>query len=358
MREELARRLAGRLDDLDQRGLRRELRPLEMVSATLGRHHGRELVVFSSNDYLGLAADERVRSAWRGGGAGSSRLISGSRPAHAELEAAVSEHFGGAALVFSSGYQANLAVLTTLFEAGQVVASDRLNHASIIDGLRLSRASVEIAEHGVIWEACDGVVVEGLYSMDGDRLCLREVSGWLVVDEAHAVGCLGPGGRGVAAAQGVRADVLVGTFGKAYGAAGAFVVGPEELRELLVSAGRSFVYTTALAEPAARAALAGFRAADEALRERLVDRVARLRAGLADLGLEALGRDHVVPVVLAERTMPAAAALYEAGYYVPGIRAPTVPAGQERLRISLSAAHTDDQIDGLLEALDRCCCSR
>ena len=358
MRDELVRRLAGRLDELDARGLRRELRPLEMISATRARHAGRELVVFSSNDYLGLARDPRVRAAWTGGGAGSSRLISGSRPSHAELEAALSEHFGGAALVFSSGYQANLAVLTTLFEAGQVVASDRLNHASIIDGLRLSRAAVEIVEHGVIWEGCDGVVVEGLYSMDGDRLRLRQVPGWLVVDEAHAVGCLGPGGRGVAWDQGVRPDVLIGTFGKAYGAAGAFVVGPPELRELLISAGRSFVYTTALAEPAARAALAGFRAADEARREWLAGRVQRLRRGLHQLGLEALGHDHVVPVVLAERTMPVAAALSEAGYYVPGIRAPTVPAGQERLRISLSAAHTDDQIDGLLEALDRCCSSR
>jgi len=326
-----------------------------MVSATRARTDGRTVEVFSSNDYLGLAWDPRVRAAWSGGGSGSSRLISGSRPAHEVLEAAVGEHFGGHALVFSSGYQANLAVLTTLFEAGDLVASDRNNHASIIDGLRLARADVAIVDHGVLRDDTAGVVVEGLYSMDGDRLQLRAVPGVLVVDEAHAVGCLGPGGRGVAADQGVHADVLVGTFGKAYGAAGAFVVGPPELKELLVSVGRSFVYTTALAEPAAAAALVGFRCADDALRARLADRVRRLRSGLVQLGIEALGTDHVVPILTGPRTMAAAAALFEAGYFVPGIRAPTVPAGRERLRVSVSAAHTDDAIDGLLEALDRCC---
>jgi 8-amino-7-oxononanoate synthase len=190
--------------------------------------------------------------------------------------------------------------------------------------------------------------------MDGDTVALP---GWrsrvaaLVVDEAHAVGVLGPGGRGHAAALGVVPDVLVGTLGKAYGAAGAFVIGPPALRELLVSLGRSFVYTTALAEPAARAARVGLRLADEARRQQLADRVRHFRQGLAALGLDARGQHHVVPVVLGADTMAVAARLDAAGVFVPGIRWPTVPRGQERLRFSLSAAHKTAQLDRVLDLL-------
>jgi len=317
---------------------------------------GRELLVFSSNDYLGLAHHPEVAGAWRGAGCGSSRLIAGSRTCHRELEEALERHFGQPALVFSSGYQANLAVLTTLFDRGDLVASDALNHASIIDGLRLGRADRSVRPHGALPEpGCAGGVVEGLYSMDGDTL---DLPGWrarveaLVVDEAHAVGCLGPGGRGAAAAQGVRPDVLVGTFGKAFGAAGAFVIGPHPLKELLISQGRSFVYTTALAEPAVRAALAGLELATAERRGALDAVVARFRAGLRELGLAATGHHHIVPLVLGSRTMAVAEALCEVGLYVPGIRWPTVPRGEERLRFSLSAAHTAEHVDRALEALD------
>jgi 8-amino-7-oxononanoate synthase len=250
--------------------------------------------------------------------------------------------------------------MSTLFEAGDRVGSDALNHASLIDGLRLSRAERVILPHGDPrpTEPLRAAVIEGLYSMDGDAPDVAAYAAcgerWLVVDEAHAVGCLGPGGRGVAARAGVAPDVITGTFGKSYGAAGAFVVGPEPLIELLVSAGRSFVYTTALAEPAARAALAGLGAATDARRQRLAENVARFRGGLADLGLSTRGRDHVVPVLTGPDTMGAAARLLEAGVFVPGIRAPTVPPGEERLRFSLSAAHTPAQIDRALEALAQC----
>lgn len=298
--------------------------------------------VFSSNDTLGLAWE--LKDSWRGSGAGSSRLISGDRPAHHALEAALQQRFGQRALVFSSGYQANLAVLTTLFEAGQRVASDALNHASIIDGLRLARCEKTLVPHlEPPPEGVDGYVFESLYSMDGDRGVPHRGDGpsphWLVVDAAHSVGTAPPPDH----------DVLIGTFGKAFGAAGAFVCGPDELIELLISRGRSFVYTTGLAEPAAAAALEGLRRATDERAERLRDRVRRFRAGVP----KAPGQDHIVPVVLGEATMQAASALLDAGVYVPGIRWPTVARGQERLRFSLSAAHTDDQIDRALEVLNR-----
>ncbi|MCP4805079.1 MAG: 8-amino-7-oxononanoate synthase [Proteobacteria bacterium] len=349
-------RLGERLDEIEREGLRRQLRPLFPTGPTTAELAGAEVDVFSSNDYLGLA--RRLRSAWRGCGTGSSRLIAGDRNAHHALEEKLEALFCAPALVFPSGYHANLAVMTTLFESGDRVASDALNHASIIDGLRLSSAKVEVVEHGAA--SPDGVrghVVEGLYSMDGDQLELRKLVGspWLVVDEAHAVGCLGPGGRGASFEQNVVPDVLIGTFGKAYGAAGAFVIGPPELKRLLTSKGRSFIYTTGLAEPAARAALMGMELATDALREQLAENVRRFRSGLHQLGGRVPpGKDHIVGVVLGDRTMQAADTLLDQHIFVPGIRYPTVPRGQERLRFSLSAAHTPEQIDRCLEVLGRC----
>jgi len=349
--------LRARVAAIRSQGLERSLRPLLPIGPTRAVLAGQEVDVFSSNDYLGLAWQPELKEAWKGTGCGSSRLLAGTRAGHQQLEETLEELFGMPALVFSSGYQANLAVLTTLFQEGQVVGSDALNHASLIDGLRLSRAATEVLPHGTCLPSnLDGVVVEGLYSMDGDTPDLQQHNGacWLVVDEAHAVGALGPQGRGVSWMQGVQPDVLIGTFGKAYGAAGAFVVGPQDLKDLLISTGRSFVYTTALAEPAARAALAGLLAATEERRQRLADRVQRFRVGLHQLGIETLGQHHVVPVLTRERTMEVAASLQEKGTFVPGIRAPTVPEGEERLRFSLSAEHTDDQVDRVLEHLAQC----
>ena len=349
------KRLAERLAEVDRRGLRRRLQALFPTGPTTAELDGDEVVVFSSNDYLGLARE--LRKSWRGCGTGSSRLIAGDRNAHHLLEERLEAMWCNPALVFPSGYQANLAVMTTLFEAGDLVASDALNHASIIDGLRLSPCVREIVEHGSreLPELIRGLVVEGLYSMDGDQLDLSRLQGdhWLVVDEAHAVGCLGPHGLGASYEQNIVPDVLVGTFGKAYGAAGAFVVGPPELKELLISRGRSFVYTTGLAEPAARAALAGLEAATDERREMLAENVRRFRSGLHQLGRVPPGKDHIVSVVLGPQTMKVAEQLLARGVYVPGIRYPTVAEGQERLRFSLSAAHTPEQIDGCLEALSQ-----
>ena len=176
----------------------------------------------------------------------------------------------------------------------------------------------------------------------------------VAVDEAHAFGVLGPEGRGAAAAQGVQPDFLVGTLGKALGVYGAFIVGPPVLRELLLSQGRSFIFTTGLSEPVAAAALVALSLANDARREKLADNVQRLRHGLSDLGLGSRDGHHIVPVVCGERTMAVAHALLERGFWVAGIRPPPVPAGSDRLRITLSAAHDDNALDALLEGLATC----
>jgi 8-amino-7-oxononanoate synthase len=350
--------LTRRVAAINEAGLARSLRPLEMTGPTSGRLAGDEVQVFCSNDYLGLAQHPEVRAAYGGAGAGAARLISGDRPAHQALEATIGEWFGRPATLFSSGYHANLALMSTVLESGDHVASDALNHASIIDGLRLSRATRHVLDHGdsrSIPANARMVVVEGMYSMDGDVLDLRRYTDpdrWLAVDEAHAVGVLGPDGQGAAAAQGVVPDFIVGTLGKALGVYGAFVVGPPSLRELLVSRGRSFIYTTGLPEPVVRAASVAIRLATDERRARLSERVRRMRGGLRDLGIDAGGDAHIIPVGLGPRTMNVASALLARGYWVAGIRPPTVPQGTDRLRITVSAAHEDHQIDGLLSALD------
>jgi 7-keto-8-aminopelargonate synthetase-like enzyme len=355
MYDALERRVAA----LSAAGQRRELRALQMSSATTGLLQGQPVRVFCSNDYLGLAQHPEVMAAYSGGGAGAARLISGNRPAHVALEAALSERFGRPATLMSSGYHANLALLSTVLQAGDVVASDALNHASIIDGLRLSKAERVVLPHGDASGVPAGArmaVVEGLYSMNGDQLDLASYQApgrWLAVDEAHAFGVLGPDGLGAAAAQGVQPDFIVGTLGKAIGVYGAFIIGPPVLRELLLSRGRSFIFTTGLPEPVAAAALVALGLANDARRERLRENTERMRRGLHDLGLSSAEGHHIVPVILGERTMAVAQGLLDRGYFVAGIRPPTVPVDTDRLRITLSAAHTPEQIDGLLDALDQ-----
>jgi 7-keto-8-aminopelargonate synthetase-like enzyme len=349
--------LQAQVQMVEDQGLRRELRAIQMNGPTTGRLNDASVVVFCSNDYLGLAHHPDVVAAFKGSGAGASRLISGNRPVHEHLEERLGLLYGRPATVFSSGYHANLALMSTVVDAGDSVASDALNHASIIDGLRLSKAKRHILPHGepeFIEPNTRMVVVEGLYSMDGDVLKLERYSGehWLAVDEAHAVGAMGPGGRGVAAAQGVEPDFLVGTLGKALGTYGAFVVGPPSLRELLISRGRSFIFTTGLPEPVVCAATVALALANDERRDRLSMNVQRFRNGLSDLGISALGSNHIVPVVFGDQTMAVADALLARGFWAAGIRAPTVPAGTERVRFTLSSAHTHEQIDQLLDALD------
>ncbi len=349
-------RWRARLDRIARAGRTRALRTLTPTGPVTGLLDGREVIVACSNDYLGLAWHPDVRGAARGGGAGASRLISGDRPAHRALEEELSRRYGQRALVFPSGYHANLAVFGTLCERGQRVASDALNHASIIDGLRLSRADRVVVPHAdpaAIPPDADAIAVEGLYSMDGDVPPLdRYPAGpWLAVDEAHAVGTLGPDGLGAAEMLGVRPDVRIGTFGKAYGAAGAFVVAADPFVDLLINEGRSFIFTTAPPEPVVAMALAGLRAATSELRERLAANARRLRTALVQLGWDVRGAHHVVPVVVGHRAMALSRKLLGAGVFAPGIRYPTVPEGAERIRFTASAAHTEAQIDRIAEAL-------
>jgi 8-amino-7-oxononanoate synthase len=347
-----------RLHAIQEAGRMRTLCELRPITATTARMRGRTVIVACSNDYLGLAADSAVRGAAAGAGAGASRLISGDRPHHRALEAELEAWLGRPALLFPSGYQANLAVFSTVVQEGQRVCSDSLNHASIIDGLRLGRAERQVTAHGdpaAVDPTVDLIAVEGLYSMDGDCPSLVDYprGPLLAVDEAHAIGCLGPDGRGAAASQGVAPDILIGTFGKALGAAGAFVAGPPELKDLLINEGRSFIYTTAPAESVVATARAGLRCMRERpeLRAQLADNTERFRAGLAQLGWSALGHAHIVPVVVGHASAQLAAQLLQRGVYAPQIRYPTVPAGLERIRFTVSAAHTTDQIDQILDAL-------
>jgi 7-keto-8-aminopelargonate synthetase-like enzyme len=351
-------RWSARLEAIASLGQGRRLQSVDPTGPTTALVDGKPVIVACSNDYLGLAHHPDVIAAAQGRGAGASRLIGGTRPAHEALEQAIEAWFGRPALLFPSGYQANLAVFSTVCGPGDRIASDALNHASIIDGVRLSRAERTIAAHAdpaAIPPDTRLIAVEGLYSMDGDMPPLARYprDPWLAVDEAHAIGCLGPLGRGAAAAQGLTPDILIGTLGKALGSSGAFVVGPPELKSLLINSARSFIFTTAPPEPVAQMALAATRLAtrDDALREALSARVQRFRQSLCQLGWKPLGAAHVVPVVVGPRVMEVAARLLQNGVLAPGIRFPTVPRGLERIRFTVSAAHTDEQLDRVALAL-------
>ena len=324
-------------------------------------------IVFASNDYLGLTQHPGVLAAAHdaldryGTGSGSARLIVGSRPLHTELEAALAEWKGTErAVLFPTGFAANLGVLSTLGQRGTVVLSDELNHASIIDGARLSHADVEVYRHADVDHlekllvAADGrpaiVVTDLVFSMDGDGAPIGDITeiasrfdALVVVDEAHAV--LGPD---VAPAAG-QCDVLrVGTLSKMLGSLGGFVAGPAAYCDLLVNRARPYIFTTASTPAdiaAAGKALEIYRSREgDRLRARLRAHVERLRPGHPS---------PIIPIVLGDEdaALAASAALLERGLLVPAIRPPTVAPGTSRLRIALSAAHTDDDINRLLAAL-------
>ncbi len=366
-----------RLERIHERGLHRDPPIVETADGVRGRVRGRDVRLFCSNDYLGLRTDPRVTAAAGaaaeryGAGSGSSRLIAGSLPVHAELEEALADWLGvGGVLVVPSGYQANLALLGALPERGDRIVSDRLNHASIIDGCRLSRAEVKRVAHGDVdavraaVQPGSFVIGEGLYSMDGDRGPVRgwaSAGGWLLVDEAHSVGIFGPAGRGVCAEEGVEPLARVGTFGKAFGGHGAFIATDAGTRDLLVNTGRTHIFTTGLPPAAAGAALAALAVVrsdeGEDLRGRLAALARRLRQGLRGLGLEPGGDEDapIVPVVLGDeaRAMAASSRLLEAGFYATAIRPPTVAAGTCRIRFTLSARHGAADVDALVDALGK-----
>jgi 8-amino-7-oxononanoate synthase len=372
------------LAELEARGLRRSLRVSASAPGRTVVLDGREVLDFSSNNYLGLAdhpvlARAAIQATERHGtGAGAARLVLGTQPVHVELEQALAAfHHQPAALLFNSGYHANIGVLQALSREGDVVFSDALNHASIIDGCRLGRGRVIVYPHRDVAALADLlarhrgrrriVVTDSVFSMDGDRapvaelavLC-REHDAVLMLDEAHATGALGPGGRGIAAEAGVVPDVHVGTLGKSLGSFGAYVFGERSLVELLANRARSFVFTTALPPGVVAATLAAVHllqsATGDALRARLADHIARFRQGLAALGLlqPGAGTTPIFPVLIGDerQTMACSQRLLERGIHAQGIRPPTVPPGTSRLRFALMATHEPEDLERALAELD------
>ena len=381
--------------DLDRRGLRRTLTsrsgPQRGDRITID---GQTLVNFGSNDYLGLAADPRIAAAVKdaidtyGWGSGASPLVTGRSDLHAKLEQKLAEFEGTeAALLFPSGYAANVGTITALVGKGDAIYSDELNHASIIDGCRLSGAAVHVYRHCDLGHlrtllssggrpvASGGreppeirrqlIVTDALFSMHGDIAPLveladiaREHRAMLLIDEAHATGVVGQDGRGACEHLGVEADVTarIGTLSKALGSHGGFVAGSRRLIDWLANRARPYVFSTAAPPAVAAAGLAALEIVrtDPRRRKRLQELALALRGKLPGKELiQATSLSQIVPVLLgdADRTMAAAVELRRRGFFVPGIRPPSVPEGQSLLRISLTCLHTEDQIDQLVAAL-------
>jgi 8-amino-7-oxononanoate synthase len=367
--------IEARLAELKALGLHRRTR---LVSGPQGPHvllDGKPVLLLCSNNYLGLADHPKVREAaaeaamrW-GVGAGASRLVSGTMTVHRRLEERLAEFKGQeAALLFGSGYLANVGAISALARPGDVVFSDALNHASIIDGCRLSRAEVFIYDHcdpeHLAWgvRRAEGrgalIVTDTVFSMDGDVAPLQHIVEVaqrhrlrVLVDEAHATGALGPDGRGAVAGAGLedQIDVIVGTLGKALGAYGAFVACQRSMSRFLLNAARTFIFSTALPPPAVAGALAALELLQD--RPRLVQRLqnnsAALRSELAHEGFDVRGSTtQIVPLVIgdAERAVRVCEAALEAGVFAQAIRPPTVPAGTSRLRLAVMASHREEEL--------------
>jgi 8-amino-7-oxononanoate synthase len=365
--------LTAALAALDRAQLRRQRRDA----------HGAGLDVFCSNDYLGLARHAELQRAFiaaaeqHGVGSGASHLVSGHGPEHAALEAELAAFLGRErALVFSTGYMANLGVIAALSERDAVVIQDKLNHASLIDAAQLARAKLRRYAHGsapaaseLLAGAGDGdvlVVTDGVFSMDGDCAPLPELAAaasaraaWLVVDDAHGIGVLGPTGRGTCehfGLSGGAVPVLIGTFGKALGTFGAFVAGDTDLVEYVLQKARTYIYTTALPPAVAAATRAALRVVDREpwRRARVRELTTRFRLRASAAGI-VLGHSvtPIQPIVVgaSETALAVSATLERAGFWVSAIRPPTVPQGSARLRVTLSAAHDERAVDRLVDVL-------
>ena len=370
------------LQALKSASLYRQLRHVSGDQASTLMVDGREVLNFSSNNYLGLANHPALGKAAidaierYGCGSGASRLISGNMTLHEELEIKLARLKGTqAALVFNSGFQANTGIIPTLVGDGDVVFSDALNHASIIDGCRLSRAKIVVYRHRDVDQLEDRlkdapqssrklIVTESLFSMDGDEAPLKQIvelsekyDAMTLVDEAHATGVYEPDGAGLVSRLGLGERVLVqmGTLGKALGGFGAYVAGSVALRELLINRCRSFIFTTSLPPVVMAMGIAALELIKHEPERRRVlrDNCARVRDGLARLGYS-LGdsRSQILPLMIgdADECMRLSDRLLDRGIFAQGIRPPTVPPGTSRLRITLMATHTSDQIDRALEA--------
>jgi len=377
--------LSAELDRRRAAHLYRTRRQVSCAQSPEMQVDGRTLLTFCSNDYLGLAAHPEVITALQQGaeqygvGSRAAHLVIGHSSAHHALEEELADFTGRPrALLFSTGYMANIGVISALLGRGDTVFEDRLNHASLIDGGILSRARLKRYTHAdtnhltsQLGEAQGEkmIVTDGVFSMDGDIAPLTELAAtarqhnaWLMVDDAHGLGVLGKEGAGSLSHFDLNQDdvpILMGTLGKAFGTFGAFVAGSEELIETLIQQARSYIYTTALPPAVAEATRTSLRLVrkDEWRREQLQELVQRFRNGAAQLGLPLM--DSITPIQpllagSAEQALAWSQQLEAQNILVSAIRPPTVPEGSARLRITFSANHQDEHIDRLLDALDKC----
>lgn len=373
--------LSEKLDRLREQELYRTMTVLDGPQTTVVESAGRPQRLFSSNNYLDLANDPEVKAAacealeQYGVGAGGSRLTTGSGPLHVCLEEELARFKGReAALVFNTGYMTNVGIISALMGRGDVIFSDQLNHASIIDGCRLSGAEVVVYRHNDMadleaklgaYRGRKGLIVsDGVFSMDGDLVPLPQLvelakryGVHTMIDEAHATGVVGATGRGTEEYYHMEGsvDVLMGTLSKAVGSEGGFVCGSAELIQYLTNKARSFIFSTALSPVTMAAGLRGLQKIQEEPQRvaQLRDNMAFLRLELGRYGIPAQSDSAILPIIVGEekRAMAAMEALKERGYYVSAIRYPTVARGSARLRVALMSSHTREELAGLAQAL-------
>lgn len=377
--------LSTELDLRKEQALYRCRRTLQTPQQPIVQVDGREYLAFCSNDYLGLANHPEVIKSFQtaankyGVGGGASHLVNGHSQAHHELEEALAEFTGRPkALLFSTGYMANIGAVNALLGKQDAVFQDRLNHASLLDAGLLSGARFQRYLHNDS-ESLDKklaktearrklVVTDGVFSMDGDLAELPDLSSvckkhdaWLMVDDAHGFGCLGESGGGCAEHFSMPSDdlqVLVGTLGKGFGTAGAFVAGSEVLIETLVQHARTYIYTTSMPPAVAAATLTSLRLLQEDTwrRDKLTQLIKQFRDGCQELGLTLMDSPTPIqPIMIGEsdKAMQISKALEDDGIFISAIRPPTVPQGSARLRVTLSASHTEQQVERLLQSLEK-----
>ncbi|MBU1887618.1 MAG: 8-amino-7-oxononanoate synthase [Candidatus Omnitrophica bacterium] len=377
--------LQQEMDELKKLGLFREMKRVDSAQGPVVKIDGREVILLSSNNYLGLATHPDVIKAQIdtlkefGAGSCASRLISGNMNLHEELEKKIADFkHTESAIVFPTGYMANAGTISSLVGKEDLVICDKLNHASIIDGVRLSRARFRTYPHKNLKKLEDIlkkeagykkklIITDGIFSMDGDIASIPDLikiskrfNAFLMVDDAHATGVLGQTGRGTCEHFNIKegVDIQMGTLSKALGCLGGFVAGSSPLIDYIRNKARSFIYTTGLPPAIAAGCIKAIEIIEEDsdLRKRLWRNVERFKAALKDLDFDTMGSEtQIIPVLTGDisRTMRSAERLFEMGVFAPGVRPPTVPKNKSRIRTSIMATHTDEHIDRVIEAFKK-----
>ncbi len=368
------------LNEIRDKSLYRKLRSLTLSSPVKGKLNGKPVTLFCSNDYLGLTFDEDIKNIFKktiqeeGVGSGAARLISGGRASHQELENELASFLGKeSALLYSSGYLANLGVLSSLFTEGDLIVFDKLSHASLIDAAKLSEADYRVYPHknldrldailaGHRSKGQKAIVTDSVFSMDGDTAPLEELieikekhNAFLILDEAHGFGVFGAAGRGAAENVLNKIDVYIGTLSKAAGLVGGFVSGDNKLIDYLINKSRTFIYDTALPPGISAAARVSLEKIKEGgLRAKLWKNVKAMRGVIEDLGFNVSNEPSpIIPIIIGreEEAVAFSNELLEKGFFIPAVRFPTVSKGQARLRMTVSAAHSEEDIKKFGEAL-------